>query len=89
MSMASAILLGSSERRRCHSAREVGQWHNRYAAELDDDLLQRITEVVASSEVIETLSNKHTNWIASCWMRPIYYVPSSHTLTRRAGFATS
>ncbi|OLP01896.1 hypothetical protein BVU76_13230 [Mycolicibacterium porcinum] len=36
-----------------------------YAAELDDNLLERITEVVASSDAIETLSNKRTNWIAS------------------------
>lgn len=36
-----------------------------YAAELDDDLLERITDVVAGSDVIETLSNKRANWIAS------------------------
>lgn len=35
-----------------------------YAAELDNDLLERITEV-AGSDVIETLSNKRANWIAS------------------------
>lgn len=33
--------------------------------ELDDDLLERITEVVAGSDVIETLSNKRTNWMTS------------------------
>ncbi|MGA5541274.1 hypothetical protein ACPCIR_05420 [Mycobacterium sp. NPDC051198] len=37
----------------------------KYAAELDNDLLERITDVVAGSDVIETLSNKRTNWIAS------------------------
>ncbi len=36
-----------------------------YAAELDDDLLERITDVVADSDLIETLSNKRTNWITS------------------------
>ncbi|MCV7206158.1 hypothetical protein B7435_02260 [Mycolicibacterium peregrinum] len=36
-----------------------------YAAELDDDLLERITEAVEDCDVIETLSNKRTNWIAS------------------------
>ena len=36
-----------------------------HAAELDDDLLERITEVVTGGDAIETLSNKRTNWIAS------------------------
>lgn len=36
-----------------------------YEAELDDDMLERIIEVTAVSDVIETLSNKRTNWIAS------------------------
>lgn len=36
-----------------------------YAAELDDDLLERITEVVTGGDAIETLSNKRTNWVAA------------------------
>ncbi|MFV8301009.1 hypothetical protein ACNQP7_30390 [Mycolicibacterium fortuitum] len=36
-----------------------------HAAELDDDLLERITEVVTGGDAIETLSNKRTNWVAS------------------------
>ncbi|OBG42923.1 hypothetical protein [Mycolicibacterium fortuitum] len=36
-----------------------------YKAELDDNLLERITEIVKDCDVIETLSNKRTNWIAS------------------------
>ncbi|TMS54813.1 hypothetical protein [Mycobacterium sp. DBP42] len=35
------------------------------AVELDDDLLERIKEVVTDSDVIETLSNKRTNWVTS------------------------
>ncbi|OMB94446.1 hypothetical protein A5733_14910 [Mycobacterium sp. NS-7484] len=35
------------------------------AVELDDDLLARITEVVDRSDVIQTLSNKRTNWVTS------------------------
>lgn len=37
----------------------------KHAAQLDDDLLERIAEAVKGSDVIETLSNKRTNWIAS------------------------
>ncbi|MGW4099093.1 hypothetical protein [Mycobacterium sp. NPDC004974] len=35
------------------------------AVELDDDLFARITEVIAGSDVVETLSNKRTNWMTS------------------------
>lgn len=42
-------------------------WYgNNYAAEPDDDLLERIAEVLAGSDAIETLSNKRTN----CVVRP-------------------
>lgn len=44
--------------------RDVGG-HRKRSVELDNDLLDRIADVVAGSDVIATLSNKRTNWIAS------------------------
>lgn len=56
----------------------------KYAAGLDDDLLERITEVLAGSDVIETLSNKRTNWIASV-DRAGVWVETERSRTRAAG----
>ncbi|WKG04648.1 hypothetical protein [Mycolicibacterium sp. HK-90] len=54
------------------------------SVELDDDLLERITEVVAGSDVIETLSNKRTNWIAS-FDRTGVWVETERSRERGAG----
>lgn len=54
------------------------------AVELDDDLLERITEVVDGSDVIETLSNKRTNWVASC-DRTGVWVETERSRARGAG----
>lgn len=62
--------------------------HARYgrnhAAELDDDLLERITEAVQDCNVIETLSNKRTNWIAS-FDRAGVWVETERSRARAAG----
>ncbi|OMC38976.1 hypothetical protein A5740_02740 [Mycobacterium sp. GA-1841] len=55
-----------------------------YAAELDDDLLERITEVIAGNDAIETLSNKRTNWIAS-FDRAGVWVETERSRARGAG----
>lgn len=36
-----------------------------YAAQLDDDLFERVAAVIDGVDVIETLSIKHPNWISS------------------------
>ncbi|OBB19694.1 hypothetical protein A5761_00675 [Mycolicibacterium setense] len=54
------------------------------AAELDDDLLERITEVVAGSDVVETLSNKRTNWITS-FDRTGVWVETERSRARASG----
>lgn len=89
LSVASAILSGWREDSQCHSDRKV--WavtHPRngrnYAAGLDNDLLERITDVVAGSDVIETLSNKRTNWIAS-FNRAGVWVETERSRARAAG----
>lgn len=56
----------------------------KHAAELDNDLVERITDVVASSDVIETLSNKRTNWIAS-FDRAGVWVETERSRARAAG----
>ncbi|OBK67185.1 hypothetical protein [Mycolicibacterium fortuitum] len=55
-----------------------------YKAELDDDLLERITEIVKDGEVIDTLSNKRTNWIAS-FDRAGVWVETERSRARGAG----
>lgn len=55
-----------------------------YKAELDDDLLERITEIVKDGDVIETLSNKRTNWIAS-FDRAGVWVETERSRARAAG----
>lgn len=55
-----------------------------YKAELDDDLLERITEIVKDCEVIDTLSNKRTNWIAS-FDRAGVWVETERSRARGAG----
>lgn len=55
-----------------------------YAAELDDDLLERITEAVEDCDAIETLSNKRTNWIAS-FDRTGVWVETERSRARGAG----
>ncbi|MGV0741031.1 hypothetical protein [Mycolicibacterium sp. XJ870] len=57
---------------------------SRKAAELDDDLLQRITEVVTGSDVIETLSNKRTNWMVS-FDRTGVWVETERSRARASG----
>ncbi len=54
------------------------------SVELDDYLLERITEVVAGSDVIETLSNKRTNWIAK-FGRAGVWVETERSRARAAG----
>ncbi|MCA4725807.1 hypothetical protein [Mycolicibacterium fortuitum] len=54
------------------------------SVELDDDLLERITEVVAGSDVIETLSNKRTNWVASFDLAGVW-VETERSRARAAG----
>jgi hypothetical protein len=55
-----------------------------YAANLDDDLLDRITDVVAVSDVVETLSNKRTNWVTS-FDRAGVWVETERSRTRATG----
>lgn len=45
-------------------ARDTGGTRKK-AAELDDDLFERIAAVIAGSDVVQTLSNKRTNWMTS------------------------
>lgn len=54
------------------------------AVELDDDLLERITEVIAGSDVIETLSNKRTNWMTS-FDRTGVWVETERSRARASG----
>ncbi|MEW2481724.1 hypothetical protein AB0876_19235 [Mycobacterium sp. NPDC049093] len=54
------------------------------SVELDDDLLDRIAEVVAGSDVVETLSNKRTNWITS-FGRAGVWVETERSRGRGAG----
>ncbi|WKG04658.1 hypothetical protein [Mycolicibacterium sp. HK-90] len=55
-----------------------------YGTELDDDMLERITAVVARSDVIETLSNKRSNWIAS-FDRAGVWVETERSRARTSG----
>lgn len=55
-----------------------------YAAELDDNLLERIAEVVAGSDVVETLSNKRANRIVS-FDRAGVWVETQRSRERGAG----
>lgn len=88
LSVASAILSGWPEDSQCHSDRKVWAVTHRdgrnYKAELDDDLLERITEIVKDCDVIETLSNKRTNWIAS-FDRAGVWVETERSRARAAG----
>lgn len=52
--------------------------------ELDDDLLERIAEVVAGSGVIQTLSNKRTNWMTSFDRRGVW-VETERSRARASG----
>lgn len=54
------------------------------AAEFDDDLFDRITEVVAGSAVIQTLSNKRTNWMTS-FDRTGVWVETERSRARASG----
>ncbi|KHO22996.1 hypothetical protein [Mycolicibacterium setense] len=54
------------------------------AVEFDDDLLERITEVIAGSDVVETLSNKRTNWITS-FDRTGVWVETERSRARASG----
>ena len=54
------------------------------AVELDDDLLDRIGEVVADSDVIQTLSNKRTNWVTS-FDRAGVWVETERSRARASG----
>ncbi|WP_396908631.1 hypothetical protein [Mycolicibacterium sp.] len=52
--------------------------------ELDDDLLQRIAEVLKGSDVVETLSNKRTNWMTS-FDRTGVWVETERSRARASG----
>ncbi|MEW2481715.1 hypothetical protein AB0876_19190 [Mycobacterium sp. NPDC049093] len=54
------------------------------AVELDDDLLERITEVLKGSDVVETLSNKRTNWMTS-FDRTGVWVETERSRARASG----
>jgi len=88
LSVATAILSGWPEDSQCHSDRKVWAVTHRdsrnYKTELDDDLLERITEIVKDGDVIETLSNKRTNWIAS-FDRAGVWVETERSRARGAG----
>ncbi|MBP2454120.1 hypothetical protein [Mycolicibacterium lutetiense] len=52
--------------------------------ELDDELLERITEVASGSDVIQTLSNKRTNWMTS-FDRAGVWVETERSRARASG----
>ncbi|BBX88400.1 hypothetical protein [Mycolicibacterium boenickei] len=60
------------------------QDRRKYAAQLDDDLLERITGMIAGSDAIETLSNKRSNWITS-FDRAGVWVETERSRARGAG----
>lgn len=64
-------------------ARDTGGTR-RTAEELDDDLLERIAEVVAGSDVVQTLSNKRTNWMTSFDRRGVW-VETERSRARASG----